>query len=293
MELGPLRLRNPLVLAAGTWPLENPPRAPVGAMITKTITARPREGNPPPRLLETPAGLMNSIGLENPGVDAFVERYLPRLRGGEALLLVSVGGEDPAEYAEVARALGDRPGIAGLELNLSCPNVRDGARWGSDPSRAARAVRAVRAVSGLPLLAKLPPDAPALPEVAEACLEAGADGLSLVNAFPAMAICLERCRPVFSRGGALSGPAIRPLALLRVWQVCRHLRRRGRPLAVLGGGGVAEGRDVLEFILAGASAVFLGTVTLYDPQAPERILGELRELLGERPLRSLVGGALT
>jgi dihydroorotate dehydrogenase (NAD+) catalytic subunit len=233
------------------------------AFVTKTVTPEPRAGNPPVRIAETEAGMLNAIGLANPGRRAFLETVLPRLAGIGVPLWVSVGGFSARDYAATCAALGGAP-VAAVELNLSCPNVDEA------PESAAEIVAACRAATGLPLYAKLSPALPDLAEAARAVESAGADGLSLVNTIRGLALD-ERLRPRLARGtGGYSGPALKPIALAAVY-TCR----RATALPIVGMGGVQTGRDALELIACGATHVALGTVLFGDPDAPSRVRSEL------------------
>jgi dihydroorotate dehydrogenase (NAD+) catalytic subunit len=239
--------------------------------VTKTVTPLPREGNRPTRIAETDHGMLNSIGLQNPGIDAFVATVLPRLQELTVPIWVSVGGFSAADYARCAEAMNGRDAVAAVELNLSCPNVDEA------PESAAEIVAACREATPLPLYAKLSPALPDVAEVARAVEDAGADGLSLVNTIRGLALDENTLEPRLARGaGGYSGPALKPIALAAVY-ACR----RGTQLPIVGMGGVWNGRDVLEFIAAGATAVALGTVLFTDPGAPARIREELR-LAAER-----------
>ncbi|MBC7335388.1 MAG: dihydroorotate dehydrogenase [Clostridia bacterium] len=295
--LGPLTLANPVVLASGTcgFGLELVPYLDLkrlGALTVKSLTVEPWPGNPPPRLAETPAGLLNAIGLENPGVSYFLEEIWPVLRRQGVPVIASVAGRTPQEYAAVAERLGEAEGLAALEVNISCPNVREGgALFGSRPETAAAVVAAVRRRTRLPLLVKLAPMVTDLVAVARAAVEAGADALSLVNTLPGMAIDLTRRRPYLGNVvGGLSGPAIKPVALRLVWEVAGALP--GVPL--LGMGGISSAADALEFILAGARAVGIGTATLINPGAALAVLEGLENYCrqnGITRLAELVGAA--
>jgi dihydroorotate dehydrogenase (NAD+) catalytic subunit len=236
----------------------------LGGICTKGLTLRPRPGNTGTRLHETPAGLLNSIGLENPGIPLFLEKELPALRELGPVVIANLSGSDPEEYAEGARLLGASP-IDMIELNISCPNVKAGGMaFGLDPGAAASVVGPVRrAAGGKPLVVKLSPNAPDLAAVARSCVNAGADALSLVNTFKAMAIDIYARKPVFDMVSAgLSGPAIRPLALRMVWELGEVL-----DIPLIGMGGIAGPEDALEFLLAGAAAVQVGSATFARPAA--------------------------
>lgn len=254
----------------------------LGAVVTKSILRDPRSGRATPRMAETPSGMLNSIGLQGPGITAFLATDLPWLLQHNARPIVSIAGSSLAEYAELARRVGNTPGVAAIEVNISCPNVENrGLVFGCDPFQAARAVSVVRreAPRGVPVFAKLSPDVTSIVDVATAVAEAGADGLVLINTLLGMHIDLATLRPTLAGGtGGLSGPAIRPVAVRAVWQVAQAIP--GVPL--IGVGGIRTGADALEFLLAGASAVQVGTVIFNDPSAPPRVLAELRAELAVR-----------
>ncbi len=291
VEFAGLRLRNPLVAASGTcgWGeelerLEGFSRSQLGAIILKSVTLEPRAGNPTPRIVETAggAGLINSIGLENPGVEAVARDHLPRLGDAQTVVIANVAGATVEEYPRVAERLAASPVVQAIEINISCPNVKAGGMlFGSDPEAAAAVVGAVRGTTDKPLIAKLTPNVAEIASIALACVEAGANALSLTNTFPALAIDVRSRRPLIgANSGGLSGPAIKPLALLKVHQTYQTVRSRGVP--VLGGGGIISGEDVAEFIIAGAAACFVGTLLLREATACSRLLDELRSLLREQ-----------
>lgn len=266
-----LRLRSPVLVASGTfgYGFDAPQvdRTALGAIVTKGTTLRPREGNAPNRIAETPSGMLNAIGLQNPGVDHVAHVYAPVWASWNLPVIVNVAGDSVDEYVAVARRLDRVPGIAGLELNISCPNVANGLQFGVDPGLAAELTRSVRAATGLPLLVKLTPNVTDIVAVARAVEDAGADAVSAINTFVGMAIDVRRRRPILSRdSGGLSGPAIKPLALHAVWQVASAIR-----IPVIGIGGIMTPGDALEFLLAGAAAVQLGTVNYVRPQAARDI----------------------
>ena len=290
--IGGLRLANPVMTASGCAAAGRElgglfDVASLGAVVTKSIMRDARSGRPTPRMAETPSGMLNSIGLQGPGIESFLAKDLPWLRGAGATAIVSIAGNDPAEFAELAGRLADEPGVGALEVNISCPNVANrGLVFACEPLSASEVVRAVvGAVGGrLPVLAKLSPDVTDIVAIARAVLEAGADGLAMINTTLGMVIDTTTMRPVLAGlTGGLSGPAIRPIAVRCVWQVHAAMRAGLLPPApIVGVGGIRTGLDALEFVLAGACAVQMGTVTFHDPTAPARIVGELGAALAGR-----------
>ena len=295
VELGKLAVANPIMAASGTFGygldlLEFCPPERLGAIVTKGLSPKPRRGSPTPRIVETAAGMINAIGLQNIGVEAFCIEALPVLRERGAVVAVNVFGARMEEYVEVIERCEREEGIAAYELNVSCPNVTAGGiEFGHDPAQLERLTRMCRAATRRVLWVKLSPNAPDLVGTARAAVDGGADGLTLINTLRAMAIDAEKRRPVLARGcGGLSGPAIKPIALRMVWEVHRALPS----VPLVGIGGVETGRDVVEFLLAGASAVQVGTAIFRDPAAPLRILGELERFCTEHGIaevRELVG----
>ncbi len=278
VRLGPLELKNPITTASGTFGYglefsDFVDLSAIGGLCTKGLSLKPHAGNPPPRICETPAGMLNAIGLQNVGVDAFLSEKLPKLSTLGATVIANVWGDLEEDYVTVVRALEGADGIAAVELNISCPNVRQGGMlFGNSPPLTRSLVARVRVATQRPLIVKLSPNAPDLVESARAAREAGADILSLVNTFVGMAIDPETAKPRISFGtGGLSGPAIRPLAVRMVYQVAKALP--GVPL--MGIGGIAELSDVLEFLAAGATAVQVGTANFKDPGVSGRLVGEL------------------
>ncbi|HEY3355943.1 MAG TPA: dihydroorotate dehydrogenase [Polyangia bacterium] len=284
VQVGPVALKNPVLCASGTFGYAREfaqvcDLAALGGVVTKGISLAPRAGNPPPRICETAAGMLNSIGLENVGVLAFGRDKLPFLRECGAATVVNFFGETEAEYVECAARLGALPGIAALEMNISCPNVkRGGMEFGTDPQAAGRLVAAVRAATRVPLWVKLTPNITDIVALAGACLEGGADGLSVINTLRGMAINARTRRPrLATRFGGLSGPAIKPIALRMVYEV-----HRAFPTApVVGIGGIQSGEDAAEFILAGATAVQVGTQSFVEPDAAVRVVRELARFCDE------------
>ena len=257
----------------------------LGAMVTKSIMLEPRSGRPTPRMAETPSGMLNSIGLQGPGIDAFLTRDLPWLAERGARTVVSIAGSSVDEYAKLAQKLRGRPGLTMLEVNISCPNVEDrGQVFACDARAAADVITAVRRVSAVPVFAKLSPDVTDIVSIARAVVDAGASGLSMVNTLLGIAIDTTTMRPVLAGvTGGLSGPAIRPVAVRCVWQV--HAAMPEVP--ILGMGGIRTGLDALEFLLAGASAVSVGTAVFGDPMAPVRVIDELRAALADRGITAV------
>jgi dihydroorotate dehydrogenase (NAD+) catalytic subunit len=282
VRLGRLHLKNPILVASGTFGYAREMAGAVdfaclGGIIPKTVTRQPRAGNAPPRTVETPSGMLNAIGLDNDGIDHFIRHHLPYLRTLPTAVIANIAGKNEDEFVEMAAQIGREPGLAGLELNLSCPNVAGGVDFATDPEVTRRLVCRVRDVCPVPVIAKLTPNITDIAAIAEAAAEAGTDAVSLVNTFVGMAVDWRRCRPVLGNiTGGLSGPAIKPLALRMVWEVARRVR-----VPVIGIGGIGTLDDVMEFLIAGASAVQLGTVNFYDPTASQRIAGQLPEALAE------------
>lgn len=284
-----LRLKNPVIAASGTFGYGHEYQGLVdasalGGIATKGLTLEARPGNRGERLFETPAGLINSIGLENPGIPAFIEKELPGLRELDTIVFANLSGGSHEGYEDGAALLDAADGVDAIELNVSCPNVKHGGmNFGIDPEVAADVTRRVRALTRKPLMVKLSPNAPDLIGVARACRDAGADALSLVNTFKAMAIDVERGRPVFANVTAgLSGPAIRPIALRMVWEVVGAV-----DIPVVGIGGIATARDALEFLMAGAVAIEVGTATFADPNAMRDIVEGIAQFMEKKGFASM------
>lgn len=259
----------------------------IGAVVTKSIMLKPRAGRPTPRMAETPSGMLNSIGLQGPGIDAFLIEDIPWLAAQGARIIVSIAGETAEEYAVLSRKLRGVSGISALEVNISCPNVENrGLVFACDPNSASEVIKSVRSIIGgdLPILAKLTPDVTNIASIATAVINSGADGLALINTVLGMVINTETMRPhLGGKTGGLSGPAIRPIAVRAIYQVREALPN----VSILGMGGVATGKDALELILAGASGVSIGTASFGDPSAVIRIQRELHQLLQDKGFQSL------
>ena len=289
VRIGSLHLRNPILVASGIIgygqeyerlvDLER-----IGGIVTKTVTRRPRTGNPPPRVCETPSGMLNSIGIENPGLEGFLETKVPILKQLPCAVVVSVEGENVEEFCELVSGV-DASGCAhAIEVNISCPNVGPhGMRYSTDAGMAREVMTAIRPLTRLPLIAKLTPNVTRIAEIAQACEECGADAVSLVNTFVGMAVDTRHRRPILGTvTGGLSGPAIKPLALAKQWEVVRAV-----DIPVVGMGGIARPDDVIEFLLLGATAVQVGTVLFADPGLPERSIERIREYLAAMSARSI------
>ena len=292
-----IELDNPVIPASGTFGYgrefaELYDLNILGAIAIKGTTLEPRFGNPAPRIAEAPGGMLNAVGLQNPGVDAVIREELPALaRVYRKPVIANISGFAPEEYAEVARRLDPLPQVGWLEVNISCPNVHGGGMsFGTDPAAAAAVTRAVKAVTKKPVILKLSPNVTDIVSIARACEEAGADALSLINTLLSMRIDLNTRRPVLSNvTGGLSGPAIFPLALRMVWQVSRAVS-----IPVIGLGGVSRPEDVAEMMLAGATAVQVGAANLRDPFACPKIIEGLPAVLdrmGVEHIRDIIGGA--
>ena len=298
VNLAGIPLRNPVMTASGTFGYgeefaEYVDMESIGAFVTKGLSLKPRAGNPTPRIVETPGGMLNAIGLQNVGIDAFIARKVPYFRSVNTPAIANFFGNSVAEYAEMARRLDEIPEVAGLEVNISCPNVKQGGIvFGTDPACAYDVVSACRAVTIKPLIVKLSPNVTDVVVMARACEDAGADALSLINTLTGMAIDLNRRRPVLANiTGGFSGPAIKPVALRMVWQVAKAVK-----LPIIGIGGIMNAVDALEFMLAGATAVQVGTASFINPGAAQKIAGDLEAWLianGVADIKSLIGALET
>jgi dihydroorotate dehydrogenase (NAD+) catalytic subunit len=281
VNLGGLKLANPVMTASGTfgYGLEFAPYldlARIGGVVVKGLSPKPRPGNPGPRIVETPCGMLNAIGLQNVGVDAFIEEKLPKLRKIKTRVIANIFGESVADYVTVAQKLDEARGVHAIEINISCPNVKKGGMsFGVNPKEAARVVRAVRRATTLPLITKLSPVVADIAEMARAVEDAGSDAISLINTIPGMVIDIEKRTPVIARGiGGLSGPAIRPIAVRMVNEVYNAVS-----VPVVGIGGIMEAADAIQFMIAGAAAVQVGTASFVDPAAAEKVVDGIAEYL--------------
>jgi dihydroorotate dehydrogenase (NAD+) catalytic subunit len=289
VDLGFVKLKNPVIASSGTfgYGLEFSPffdLSRLGAFVVKGLYFGAREGNPPPRLVETSSGLLNAIGLQGIGVQRFSEEILPQLRKFETAIIVNVCGESEEEYASVVDFLDRQQGVSAYELNISCPNLeRDGLCPALDPEATFSVVSLVKKRSSRPIITKLSPNVTDISRIAVSAQEAGSDAVSLVNTFLAMAVDVDSRKPVLSNVfGGLSGPAIKPIALRMVYQVAKRLK-----IPVIGMGGIFSGRDALEFLIAGARAVGVGTANLIDPKAALRIIEELKDYCQERGIKKI------
>jgi dihydroorotate dehydrogenase (NAD+) catalytic subunit len=276
VQLGRLRLANPILVASGTFGYAREMEGIVdlsrlGGILPKTITKQARPGNAPWRTVETTGGLLNSIGLDNDGIETFIAHHLPYLAGLQTKVVVSIAGKTYDEFVELGARLSNLPGVAALELNISCPNVSGGVDFGTDPAMCERVVSGVRHACAQPIIAKLTPNVTSIATIAKAAEAGGADAISVINTCLGMAVDWRRRRTLLGNGmGGLSGPAIKPIALRAVWQVSQAVRT-----PVVGIGGIATIDDVMEFLVTGATAVQIGTANYYDPTVSMKLLDAL------------------
>jgi dihydroorotate dehydrogenase (NAD+) catalytic subunit len=298
VDIAGLKLRNPVMTASGTFgygeeyaPYIDLSR--LGAVVVKGISLEPRQGNPPPRIIETPCGMLNAIGLQNVGAQVFIREKLPLLRRFNVPVIANIYAEALEEFPEVARILGEASGISAVEVNISCPNVsRGGVAFGTDPATAAEVTGRVKDATHLPVIVKLTPNVTDIAEIARSVEAAGADAVSLINTITGMSVDVESRTPHLKNiTGGLSGPAIKPIALRMVWQVARSVS-----IPVIGIGGIMTAADALAFIIAGAAAVQVGTANFINPQAIQEIIEGIRDYLlrhGMSHIRELIGSLRT
>lgn len=289
VDLGGLKLKNPVTVASGTFGYgmeyeEFVDISQIGGIIVKGTTLEPRSGNPAPRIAETPAGMLNAIGLENPGIDVFLKEYLPYLRDKGVTVIANIAGNTVEEYALIAAKIEASEGVAAIELNISCPNVKKGGlQFGTNPDTVKEVVEAVKKETSLPVIPKLSPNVTDIVEIAKAAEAGGADALSMINTLLGMAIDIKKKKPVLANiFGGLSGPAIKPVALRMIYQVHKEV-----PLPILGGGGIMSYQDAIEFILAGASAVSIGTGNFVNPRLALEIVEGIKRYLQEENIKSV------
>jgi len=289
VSIGGLELQNPIMTASGTFGYgeEYSPYVDLnrlGALIVKGLSLEPKEGNPPPRIIETTAGMLNAVGLENVGISAFIEEKLPFLRQFDVPVIVNVFGETIEEYRKVAEILSDVEGIAGLEINISCPNVKAGGiEFGTDPNLAYEVTHSVKSVTHIPVIVKLTPNVTDITSIAKRVEEAGADAISLINTLKGMSVDIEKRVPHLENiTGGLSGPGIKPVALRMVWEVTREVS-----IPVIGVGGIMNARDALEFLIVGAKAVQIGTANFVNPRATIDILEGIEQYMGENGISDI------
>ncbi|GBF32992.1 dihydroorotate dehydrogenase catalytic subunit [Desulfocucumis palustris] len=289
VNVGGIIMKNPVTTASGTFGY-GPEYGRIidlnrlGAIVVKGTTLSARQGNPTPRIAETPSGMLNAIGLQNPGVDKFISEALPFLRNYQLPVIVNISGDTVEDYHKLAGILDRAQGVGGIEVNISCPNVKKGGlQFGSDPDSAGEVIRAVRRATSLPVIAKLSPNVTSIAAVAEKVAEAGADALSMINTLLGMAIDIKSRRPVLGNiMGGLSGPAVRPVAVRAVWQVYRAVK-----LPIIGMGGITCAEDALEFIMAGATAVAVGTANFVNPRATIDIIDGLEKFMLENNIKDI------
>lgn len=292
VDLGRIQLKNPVMAASGTFGYgaeyeEFFPVSELGAVVVKGVAPWQSHGNPTPRVAEVTSGMLNAIGLQGPGIDRFLhdEHYMPFLRKSGATTIVNIWGKKIEDYCEVARRLDeDSEGIAALEINVSCPNVKEGGiAFGTDTEMMGKVVSAVRKATGLPLITKLSPNVTKIADFAKAAEDAGSDMISLINTIPAMAIDIETFRPKIANvTGGFSGPAIKPIAVRMVYEAAHAVR-----IPVIGMGGITTGEDAVEFFLAGAKAVAVGTAIFADPMAPVKVIKGINDYLDRKGFKSV------
>ncbi len=289
VRIGGMTMPNPVTVASGTFGYGGEYAKlldvnQLGAVVVKGIRRDPMPGNPTPRTAEVTSGMLNAIGLQGPGVDGFIEKYWPFLKTLEVPAIINIWGTSVEEYADVARRFDDLGGVGALELNVSCPNIKEGgAQFGTDPKLLAEVVAACRAATTLPLITKMSPNVVSIATCAKAAEEAGSDAVSIMNSYPAMGIDIETGRPKLANiTGGLSGPAIKPIAIKLVWEASKAIN-----IPIIGMGGIQDAADAIEFMMAGASAVAVGTANFYEPQTAPRVIAGIREFMQRKEIASL------
>jgi dihydroorotate dehydrogenase (NAD+) catalytic subunit len=298
VKIGALTLQNPVTVASGTFGYgveysQLLDLNQIGAVVVKGIRLEPVRGNRTPRTVEVTSGLINAIGLQGPGVDGFIRKYWPFLKALKVPTIINIWGTTVEEYAEVARRFDALGGVGALELNVSCPNIKEGgAQFGTDLKLLSQVVAACRQATKLPLITKLSPNVVSIASYARAAEAAGSDALSIMNSFPAMAIDIETRRPRLANvTGGLTGPCIKPIAIKLVWEAAKAVK-----IPIIGMGGIQSAADAIEFIMAGASAVAVGTANFYEPQTALQVIAGLRQFMQEnriQDLRELIGSVQT
>ncbi|NLB55382.1 MAG: dihydroorotate dehydrogenase [Lentisphaerae bacterium] len=298
VNIAGIQMKNPVMTASGTFGFgveyaDLIDLNSIGAIVVKGICLHGARGNNPPRIVEVPGGLLNAIGLQNPGVDGFLNTHLPALRQYDTPVIVNIWGTKIEEYALVAEKLDGVEGVSGLELNISCPNLEEGGNaFGTNVHTAAKVVSTVRRVTSLPIIPKLPPNMPDVGLLAKVCEDSGADAISLINTFPAMVIDIETRRPILAnKTGGLSGPAIHPIAVKLVWDVYKSVK-----IPIIGMGGITSAKEAIEFMIAGASAVAVGTATFMAPDTIQNTVDGLKDYLVRKnisDLHNLTGSIVT
>ncbi len=288
VKIGQLQLNSPILCASGTFGISDELEGLVdyrniGAVIAKTITLKPRAGNPPPRIYETECGVLNSVGLEGPGVDGFIKKHLPNLKKLPTKFIVSIGADSLEQYKETLNKVATRNEVKAIEVNLSCPNIKNKGIVAQNAKLTFKTMKALRAVTKKTLIAKISPEVTDVAEIAKAVESSGTDAISMVNTFFGLAININTKKPYLGNTyGGYSGRAIRPLSLYRVWRVAKEVK-----IPIIGGGGIETAKDAIEFFLAGATAISLGTINLVDPNAATNILTGIKKYMEAKNIKGI------
>jgi len=288
VNIGKLKFKNPVTVASGTfghaekyYNLEEVKK--LGALVPKTVTLHPQEGNPPPRIIETPSGMINAIGIENPGVDGFIKNKLPPLRKIGIPLIISILGHNDQQFVSLVKKFNKVKGVDALELNLSCPNLKHETLVAQDPKATYRVVSKLKKISNYPLIAKLAPNVTDIAAIAKSAEDAGADAVSLINTFSAMAVDVKTRKSILGNfTGGLSGPAIRPIAVAMVYQVAKKVK-----IPVVAMGGIADARDALEYLIVGATMVAVGTMNFVNPRVPLEVLNGIKQYMAKNKIKNI------